>query len=258
MQEEGRGSWPLHLQWRTLAGLGMVCAATAFQILPAPLGAGDRIALRGVIRGRPPWASLSRTGVARVRLRGPAMCEAGDAAERPVAASGEQQQAVSGRPEREPAAGLWRDWTRIEVKAATALWVNRMVIGLDLCPFALDSMPGLRVVASDALDRESLLDQLALEMGYLVEKPKNKPATSLLVFPPELFDKIRADDQAIVALEGEGDVGVGAAVSGTGLEESVRRVQGAEFGGADNFETFMETAYKCTELSQVTQPPGFW
>ena len=43
----------------------------------------------------------------------------------------------------EPVSPLWGDWTDIEVKAATVIWVNRMVIGLDLCPFALGSMPGL-------------------------------------------------------------------------------------------------------------------
>lgn len=246
----------LQLQWRALAGIGIVCAATAFQIMPAPLGAGNRAGLKGVIRGRPPGGPwVSRTGAARLRLRGAAMCEAGDAAERPVAiASGDQPQAVPGRPGREIAKGLWRDWTRLEVKAATALWVNRMVIGLDLCPFALDSMPGLRVVVSDALDRESLLDSLALEMGYLVELPNNKPATTLVVFPPELFDTIRAEDQVIVALEGGGDAGTaGEAVAETGLGESARRVEVAESGGVDNFETFMETAYKGTELAQV--PP---
>ena len=86
-----------------------------------------------------------------------------------------------------PASPLWGDWTDIEVKAATVIWVNRMVIGLDLCPFALASMPGLRVVVSKATKKEEALDELALEMDYLVQKPKNKPATTLVVFPLMLF-----------------------------------------------------------------------
>jgi len=86
-----------------------------------------------------------------------------------------------------PASALWGDWTDIEVKAATVIWVNRMVIGLDLCPFALASMPGLRVVVSKATKKEEALDELALEMDYLVQKPKNKPATTLVVFPLMLF-----------------------------------------------------------------------
>jgi len=87
----------------------------------------------------------------------------------------------------QPVSPLWGDWTDIEVKAATVIWVNRMVIGLDLCPFALASMPGLRVVVSDAVTKEEALDFLALEMGYLVQQPKNKPATTLVVFPLALF-----------------------------------------------------------------------
>lgn len=87
----------------------------------------------------------------------------------------------------QPVSPLWGDWTDIEVKAATVIWVNRMVIGLDLCPFALASMPGLRVVVSDAVTKEEALDFLALEMGYLVQQPKNKPATTLAVFPLALF-----------------------------------------------------------------------
>ena len=87
----------------------------------------------------------------------------------------------------EPASPLWGDWTDIEVKAATVIWVNRMVIGLDLCPFALASMPGLRVVVSKATTKTEALDELAMEMDYLVQQPKNKPATTLVVFPLMLF-----------------------------------------------------------------------
>jgi hypothetical protein len=89
----------------------------------------------------------------------------------------------------EPVSPLWGDWTDIEVKAATVIWVNRMVIGLDLCPFALGSMPGLRVIVSKALDKEQALDEVAVEMGYLVQQPKNQPATTLIVFPMLLFEQ---------------------------------------------------------------------
>jgi len=92
----------------------------------------------------------------------------------------------------EPASVLWGTWTDIEVKAATVMWVNRMVIGLDLCPFALGSMPGLRVVVSKAVDKEAALDCLAMEMDYLVQQPKNKAATTLVVFPMPLFSETPA------------------------------------------------------------------
>ena len=44
-----------------------------------------------------------------------------------------------------PASPLWGDWTDIEVKAATVIWVNRMVIGLDLCcDCTREEVPGER------------------------------------------------------------------------------------------------------------------
>ncbi|EKX53193.1 hypothetical protein GUITHDRAFT_100902 [Guillardia theta CCMP2712] len=110
-----------------------------------------------------------------------------------------------------PVSKLWGEWTDIEVKAATVIWVNRLVIGLDLCPFALASMPGLRVVVSSAMDKEQALDTLAEEMGYLAETPKDKPATTLVVFPPALFDKEQNVTMMLKGLEdpaeGEGRMG---------------------------------------------------
>ena len=103
----------------------------------------------------------------------------------------------------EPVSPLWGDWTDIEVKAATVIWVNRMVIGLDLCPFALGSMPGLRVIVSTAVDPEQALDCLAVEMGYLVQQPKNQPATTLVIFPLALFSGEALDGQVADAADDE-------------------------------------------------------
>lgn len=100
--------------------------------------------------------------------------------------TGQPEQQVE---ENEDERGLWGDWTEMEVKAATVMWINSLVIGLDLCPFALESMPGLRVAVSTATEKEQALDVLAEEMGYLVDQPINKPATTLVVFPLDLFDR---------------------------------------------------------------------
>ena len=151
------------------------------------------------------------------------------------------QESEGGRPGQQ-ISGLWKDWTKVEVKAATALWVNRMVIGLELCPFALESMPGLRIVVSEAMNREDLLDELALEMGYLVEKPLDRPATTLVVFPPELFDNMRAGE----VVPGSSDEAEIAGETMNGEEDNAR----SENPGIANFETFMEIATKGTETAQ--------
>ena len=38
----------------------------------------------------------------------------------------------------------WEDWSERQIRAVTMLWISKFVIGLDLCPFAKDAMPGVR------------------------------------------------------------------------------------------------------------------
>lgn len=76
------------------------------------------------------------------------------------------------------------------MRRAVWLWINRLVVGLDLCPFAMESLPGLRVVISDATGRDDTLDLITDEMKLISTSPMDSPATTVLVFPLALFDQM--------------------------------------------------------------------
>lgn len=69
-------------------------------------------------------------------------------------------------------------------------WVERVVIGLKLCPFApAPALKGLiRYVTSDAETCEGLLEDLATELQRLVESPPEELETTLLIHPRVLQD----------------------------------------------------------------------
>ena len=56
---------------------------------------------------------------------------------------------------------------------------------------------------STAVDPEQALDCLAVEMGYLVQQPKNQPATTLVIFPLALFSGEALDGQVADAADDE-------------------------------------------------------
>jgi len=74
--------------------------------------------------------------------------------------------------------------------AHTRAWVDRAVIGLNLCPFAkaVQVKGQVRYVFSDATDEQSLLDTLCSEMHYLAERDPEKTDTTLIVHPHVLTD----------------------------------------------------------------------
>lgn len=76
------------------------------------------------------------------------------------------------------------------VKAAIARWLNEVVIGLNLCPFA--GKPAqenrVRLVVSAATDDEHLLQDLQREMELLDTKPASEIETTLLTIPNHLQD----------------------------------------------------------------------
>ena len=76
------------------------------------------------------------------------------------------------------------------VIAETRAWVERAVIGLNLCPFAkAPQVKGLvRYVASDAADPEALLADLVRELHRLAEAPPERLETTLLIHPRALTD----------------------------------------------------------------------
>jgi uncharacterized protein len=80
--------------------------------------------------------------------------------------------------------------------AETRAWVERAVIGLNLCPFAkAPQVKGeVRYVASAAGDAEGLLADLIGELRQLAEAPQTRIETTLLIHPEALLDFIDYND----------------------------------------------------------------
>ncbi|GAB1596928.1 DUF1415 domain-containing protein [Lysobacter claricitrinus] len=74
--------------------------------------------------------------------------------------------------------------------AATRRWLERAVIGLNLCPFAkaVHVKRQIRFVLSDARDTETLGDELERELLHLQETPADYTDTTLIVHPHVLQD----------------------------------------------------------------------
>ena len=87
------------------------------------------------------------------------------------------------------------------VVAATRRWLERAVIGLNLCPFA--RAPYLknrvRIVVSPARDEEALLLDLCEELQRLAVTGENEVETTLLVHPHVLDDFLAFNDFLDVA-----------------------------------------------------------
>ena len=97
--------------------------------------------------------------------------------------------------------------------AETQAWVNRAVIGLNLCPFAkAPQVKGqVRYVVSTARDPAALLSDLIAELERLAETSAEKIETTLLIHPGLLADfadyndfiEVAEDTVAELDLEGE-------------------------------------------------------
>lgn len=87
------------------------------------------------------------------------------------------------------------------VIAQTRAWVDRAVIGLNLCPFAkAPQVKGLvRYVVSPATDPAALLSDLIAELERLAESPAEKLETTLLIHPGVLTDFAEYNDFIEVA-----------------------------------------------------------
>jgi len=79
---------------------------------------------------------------------------------------------------------------------ATQAWVERAVIGLNLCPFAKAvQVKGLiRYTCSDARDTAALRDELRTELQRLAYTPMEQLETTLLVHPGVLQDFLDYND----------------------------------------------------------------
>jgi hypothetical protein len=99
------------------------------------------------------------------------------------------------------------------VIAETRAWVDRAVIGLNLCPFAkaVQVKNQIRYAVSDAADAEALLDTLREELRLLADADPAQVETTLLIHPRVLTDFVDFNDflaAADAALEALGYAGV--------------------------------------------------
>lgn len=88
-----------------------------------------------------------------------------------------------------------------EIIAVTRNWLEKAVIGLNLCPFARAVYAGdrIRYAVSDATTVEALLEVLAAELEVLAEADENKIETTLLIHPQVLGDFLDYNDFLEVA-----------------------------------------------------------
>lgn len=80
--------------------------------------------------------------------------------------------------------------------ALTRRWIERAVIGLNLCPFAkaVYAKEQVRFVLSDATTPEALLEQLAEELVLLRDTDPEQIDTTLIVHPDVLTDFLDYND----------------------------------------------------------------
>jgi hypothetical protein len=80
--------------------------------------------------------------------------------------------------------------------AETRAWVDRAVIGLNLCPFAkaVQAKNQVRYVVSSATDGDALLAELRDEMNRLIEADPAELDTTLLIHPQVLNDFLDFND----------------------------------------------------------------
>ena len=99
---------------------------------------------------------------------------------------------------------------------ATRRWLERAVIGLNLCPFAkaVVAKGQVRYVLSAATTPEALLEELAYELVRLQQTEPEQVDTTLLIHPQVLTDFLDYNDfldtadAAVEALELDGEIQV--------------------------------------------------
>ncbi len=100
------------------------------------------------------------------------------------------------------------------VIATTRAWVDRAVIGLNLCPFAksVQVKQQIRYVCSEAQDADTLVAELCRELERLAEADPAQHDTTLLIHPSVLGDFLDFNDfldiadAALVALKLDGQL----------------------------------------------------
>src|SRR4051794_6473759 len=84
---------------------------------------------------------------------------------------------------------------------ATRLWLDKAVIGLNLCPFAkaVHVKKQIRYAVSDARDTDTLTADLVAELTYLAAANEDNLDTTLLIHPQVLGDFVAYNDYLAVA-----------------------------------------------------------
>src|SRR5688500_17126919 len=87
------------------------------------------------------------------------------------------------------------------VVASTRAWIERAVIGLNLCPFAkaVYVKDQIRYVVSQAQNSEVLLDDLSRELRTLAQVAAHEVDTTLLIHPQVLTDFLEYNEFLAVA-----------------------------------------------------------
>ncbi|MBI5430411.1 MAG: DUF1415 domain-containing protein [Nitrosomonadales bacterium] len=86
--------------------------------------------------------------------------------------------------------------TKESIIATTQLWLEKAVIGLNLCPFAkaVHAKKQIRYVVSGATTPEALLEELMSELRTLQDADPEKIDTTLLIHPYVLTDFLDFND----------------------------------------------------------------
>jgi hypothetical protein len=94
--------------------------------------------------------------------------------------------------------------------AETRAWVERAVIGLNLCPFAKapQAKGQVRYVLSEAREPEALLAGLVDELKLLAETPAERIETTLLIHPHVLADFADYNDFLGIAEDAIAELGL--------------------------------------------------
>ena len=74
----------------------------------------------------------------------------------------------------------------------TRRWLDDLVMGLNLCPFARPALPGTTVLVSAATTPDALRLELRRELETLRRAPADSARTTLLVIPPSHLDALDA------------------------------------------------------------------
>ena len=116
--------------------------------------------------------------------------------------------------------------------AETRAWVERVVIGLKLCPFApAPALKGtIRYAMSEAETAEALLEDLAAELQRLVDAPPERIETTVLIHPrvlqdfADFNDFLDIADEALQTMGLEGEIQIASfhpqyQFAGTGFDD---------------------------------------